>query len=108
MSTYYYTSETESVVRAYDEEEPRPLRYFSFFLALSQVFGFLMLFLTGKLPSRFNLYVQSHSLGYWNGNYNGDYQWGEKDSAGNVLTGNWHYHATFMTYGLVFLQGEGT
>jgi len=96
-STYYY-SDNGSVMKDFDGEEPRQLRYHSFFAALSQVFGFLMLFLTG----------------YWNGNYNGPYEWGPNipttDPNGNPIStyvgGNWHYHSTFMTYGLVFLQGE--
>uniref|UniRef100_A0A914UJ13 Cytochrome b561 domain-containing protein n=1 Tax=Plectus sambesii TaxID=2011161 RepID=A0A914UJ13_9BILA len=95
-STYYY-SDASSLIKEHEDHEPRQLRYYSFFTALSQIFGFLMLFFTG----------------YWNGNYHGKFEWGpnseEKDANGNPLVfkgGNWHYHATFMTYGLVFLQGE--
>uniref|UniRef100_A0A914VV05 Cytochrome b561 domain-containing protein n=1 Tax=Plectus sambesii TaxID=2011161 RepID=A0A914VV05_9BILA len=98
MSSYYYSDTGSAIVKDLDHHEPRQLRYYSFFTALSQIFGFLMLFFTG----------------YWNGSYNGGYQWGANytetlpDGTPNkvFVTGNWHYHATFMTYGLVFLQGE--
>uniref|UniRef100_A0A914UJK9 Cytochrome b561 domain-containing protein n=1 Tax=Plectus sambesii TaxID=2011161 RepID=A0A914UJK9_9BILA len=97
-STAYY-SETGSLIKGIDEkEEPRQLRYYSFITALSQILGFLMLFLTG----------------YWNATWQGGFQWGPNNveylpdgsSTEVPVTGNWHYHSTFMTYGMVFLQGE--
>uniref|UniRef100_A0A914UIG3 Cytochrome b561 domain-containing protein n=1 Tax=Plectus sambesii TaxID=2011161 RepID=A0A914UIG3_9BILA len=97
-STDYY-SETGSLIKGIDEkEEPRQLRSFSFFIALSQIFGFLMIFLTG----------------YWNDTWQGGYEWGPNKEGilpnGThypiPVKGNWHYHSTFMTYGMVFLQGE--
>lgn len=54
--------------------------------------------------------------GYWNDTWQGGYEWGP-NKIGTFpngteyvipVNGNWHYHATFMTYGMVFLQGEGS
>uniref|UniRef100_A0A914UIG2 Cytochrome b561 domain-containing protein n=1 Tax=Plectus sambesii TaxID=2011161 RepID=A0A914UIG2_9BILA len=52
--------------------------------------------------------------GYWNGTWLGGYEWGPNKveqlpsgfSTVIPVIGSWHYHSTFMTYGMVFLQGE--
>uniref|UniRef100_A0A914VLH4 Cytochrome b561 domain-containing protein n=1 Tax=Plectus sambesii TaxID=2011161 RepID=A0A914VLH4_9BILA len=77
-----------------DNVEPKQLRYWTFFTAVSQIFGILMVFFTG----------------YWNATWNGGYTWGPNVLYPNgsiaLHTHDHHYHGTFMTVGLVFMQGE--
>jgi cytochrome b-561 len=100
VDTASTASSADSLLKIESEADKpdRHLRYFTFFASLSQIFGILMIFLTG----------------YLNGSFFDGYQWGNVTSlpqyalglSPHRTNGNLNYHATFMTFGFVFLQGE--